>query len=45
MQLRFLGQTHSTSNNTIETIPSENTGHFLGQIYTIRRPIQENIAV
>ena len=40
MKLRFLGQAYSTSNNQIETIPSEHTARFLGQSYTPRRPIQ-----
>ena len=40
MKLGFLGQTYSTSNNQIETIPSEHTARFLGQSYTPRRPIQ-----
>ncbi len=29
MQLRFLGQVYSASNNQIETIPSEHTARFL----------------
>ena len=40
MKLRFLGQAYSTSNNLVETIPSEHTARFLGQSYTTRRPIQ-----
>ena len=40
MKLHFLGQAYSTSNNQIETIPSEHTARFLGQSYTPRRPIQ-----
>ncbi len=42
MKLRFLGQTYSTSFNHIETEPSEQTGHFLGQKYTISRPLKTN---
>lgn len=37
MTLRFLGQTYSTFNNKIETIPSEETARFLGQTYITRR--------
>ena len=40
MKLRFLGQAYSTSNNQVETIPSDYTACFLGQRYTLRRPIQ-----
>jgi Domain of unknown function (DUF4278) len=40
MKLRFLGQTYSTSNNKIETIPSEYTARFRGKTYTPRRPVQ-----
>ena len=40
MQLRFLGQTYSASDNQIETVASEHTAHFLGQSYTPRRPVQ-----
>ncbi len=39
MQLRFLGQTYSHSNSQVDTIPSEITGQFLGQNYTLRRPV------
>ena len=39
MELRFLGQTYSTSNNSVETIPSDRTARFLGQKYQLRRPI------
>ena len=34
-------QPYSTSNNQIETIPSEHTARFLGRTYTLRRPIQK----
>ncbi len=40
MQLRFLGQAYSSSNNQVETIPSEHTARFLGQSYLTRRPVQ-----
>jgi Domain of unknown function (DUF4278) len=40
MKLRFLGQAYSTSNNSVETIPSEDTARFLGRTYTLRRPVQ-----
>jgi hypothetical protein len=40
MKLRFLGQAYSTSNNSVETIASEDTARFLGRPYTIRRPVQ-----
>ena len=40
MQLHFLGQSYSTSNNQVETTASEHTAHFLGQSYTPRRPVK-----
>lgn len=40
MKLRFLGQTYSSSSDRVETVPSDVTAHFLGQSYTLRRPIQ-----
>ena len=40
MKLHFLGQAYSTSNNLVETIPSEHTARFLGRTYTLRRPVQ-----
>ena len=40
MQLRFLGQAYSSSNNQVETTASEHTAHFLGQSYTPRRPVK-----
>ena len=38
MKLRFLGQTYSSFNQPVETIPSDITAHFRGQSYTLRRP-------
>ncbi len=40
MKLRFLGQTYSTANHRVPTVATENTAHFLGQSYTVRRPVQ-----
>ena len=40
MQLHFLGQSYSTSNNQVETTASEHTARFLGQNYTPRRPVK-----
>ena len=40
MQLRFLGQTYSTSNHRVSTVAIPHTAHFLGQSYTLRRPVQ-----
>jgi hypothetical protein len=40
MKLQFLGQAYSTSNDRVETIPSEYTARFLGRTYTPRRPVQ-----
>ncbi len=40
MKLQFLGQAYSTSNNSVETIPSEHTARFLGRTYTLRRAVQ-----
>jgi hypothetical protein len=39
MELRFLGQTYSTSNVRLETETTNQTGHFLGQKYDLRSPI------
>jgi hypothetical protein len=39
MELRFLGQTYSTSSHQIDTETTNETGRFLGQKYTLRRPI------
>ncbi|VEP15747.1 conserved hypothetical protein [Hyella patelloides LEGE 07179] len=39
MKLRFLGQTYSTYNQPVETIPSDITARFRGQSYALRRPI------
>lgn len=39
MKLRFLGKTYTSLDNQIETVPSEHTARFLGQNYTLRRPI------
>jgi hypothetical protein len=43
MELRFLGQTYSTSSNQIDTETTNETGRFLGQKYTLRRPITATI--
>ena len=40
MQLRFLGQAYSTSNHQVDTVPTAHQAHFLGQSYTLRRPLQ-----
>ena len=40
MQLRFLGQAYSTSDNQIEPIPSEHTARFRGQTYVPNRPVR-----
>ena len=40
MQLTYRGQTYSSSDNQIKTIPTEHTAHFLGQSYTPRRPVK-----
>lgn len=39
MKLRFLGQAYSTSNTSVETIPSDCTANFRGQTYHLRRPL------
>lgn len=38
MELRFLGQVYSASNNQVKTEILEQTGRFLGQTYNLRRP-------
>lgn len=40
MKLHFLGQTYTTSNDRVETIPSDYTARFLGKPYHLRRPIE-----
>lgn len=40
MRLRFLGHAYYTFDRQIETVASQHTAHFLGQSYTLRRPIQ-----
>ena len=40
MKLHFLGHTYSTSNHQVNTVASLHTARFLGQSYTLRRPIQ-----
>ncbi|MDJ0534088.1 MAG: DUF4278 domain-containing protein [Xenococcaceae cyanobacterium MO_207.B15] len=40
MELRFLGQTYATANHRVPTVATENTAYFLGQSYTILRPVQ-----
>ena len=39
MELRFLGQAYSTSNNSVETAAIPQTARFLGKSYTMRRPV------
>ena len=39
MELRFLGQAHTTLDSSVATIPSEHTARFLGRTYSVRRPI------
>ena len=38
--LRSLRQTYSAANHQVETVASDCTARFLGQNYTLRRPIQ-----
>ena len=40
MELRFLGQTYSSCNQFVETIPSDITVSFRGQSYRLRVPRQ-----
>ena len=40
MQLRFLGQTYSASNTLVSTVKTESQACFLGQMYTLRRPVK-----
>lgn len=40
MKLHFLGQAYTTSNNPIETEILPQTGRFLGQSYSLRRPVK-----
>ena len=41
MQLRFLGQTYSTSDNSIETVAIPQTARFMGRSYIMRRPVSK----
>ena len=38
MELRFLGQVYSTTNNSVPTVAVPQTARFLGRSYTLRRP-------
>ncbi len=40
MQLIYRGQIYYTSNNQVETIPSEHTARFRGQSYNPHRPVK-----
>lgn len=40
MKLHFLGQAYTTSNHQIETEILPQTGRFLGQNYSLRRPVK-----
>ena len=39
MNLSFLGATYNYQPHHLETASSEQTGRFLGKMYTMRRPI------
>ncbi len=40
MQLRFLGQTYSSSHHQVETVAAEHTARFRGQNYIPHRPVK-----
>ncbi|MEM6697810.1 MAG: DUF4278 domain-containing protein [Bacteroidota bacterium] len=40
MELRFSGQSYASNTRRVPTVTTENTAHFLGQGYTVRRPVQ-----
>ncbi len=40
MQLRFMGQVYSASNNRVQTVATEQTASFKGQKYQVRVPVQ-----
>ena len=40
MQLRFLGQSYTTSSNQVETEITNQTGSFLGRKYPLHRPVK-----
>lgn len=40
MELRFLGQTYTTTNNRVATVATEQTASFKGQKYQVRVPVQ-----
>ena len=40
MELRFMGQTYTTANNTVATTLSKQTAKFKGQKYQVRVPVQ-----
>ena len=44
MELKFRGSTYNYQPATLETPKSEINGHFLGQTYSIRRPLVTKIS-
>lgn len=40
MKLRYRGRVYFTQDNQIETVAIDKTARFLGQNYTLRRPLQ-----
>ncbi len=40
MKLRYRGHIYFTQDNHIETVAIDKTARFLGQNYTLRRPLQ-----
>jgi hypothetical protein len=40
MKLRYRGRVYFTQDNPIETVAIDKTARFLGQNYTLRRPLQ-----
>ena len=41
MKLRYRGITYSNQNAQVETIASDGVARFLGQTYSLRRPVQK----
>ena len=41
MKLHFLGQAYTTNNDSVPTVTTTQQARFLGQSYTLRRPVAQ----
>jgi hypothetical protein len=40
MKLNFMGATYQNTTRSVDTLPSDLTGQFLGKPYSLRRPVE-----